>query len=75
MLIGIQEEALRALVEGGALRDMLVSREEVKWTLAIGVFQGSCRVNRSAMPLFVRSVVPDPDQQHRSYWFPVACLP
>ena len=32
---GIQEEALRALVEGGAVRDALVSRQEEKWTLAI----------------------------------------
>lgn len=32
---GVQEEALRALVEGGAVRDTLVSRQEDKWTLAI----------------------------------------
>lgn len=32
---GIHEEALRALVEGGAVRDRLVSRQEGKWTLAI----------------------------------------
>ncbi|KAA8694000.1 MULTISPECIES: hypothetical protein [Pseudomonas] len=32
---GIHEEALRALVEGGAVRDTLVSRQEDKWTLAI----------------------------------------
>jgi len=32
---GIHEEALRALVEGGAVRDTLVSRQEEKWTLAI----------------------------------------
>ncbi|WP_424081072.1 hypothetical protein [Pseudomonas sp.] len=32
---GIHEEALRALVEGGAVRDTLVSHQEDKWTLAI----------------------------------------
>lgn len=32
---GIHEEALCALVEGGAVRDTLVSRQEEKWTLAI----------------------------------------
>ena len=32
---GIHEEALRALVEGGAVRDSLVSRQEDKWALAI----------------------------------------
>jgi hypothetical protein len=32
---GIQEEALRTLVEGGAVRDTLVSRQEDQWTLAI----------------------------------------
>ena len=32
---GIQEEAMRALVEGGTVRDTLVSRQEEKWTLAI----------------------------------------
>ena len=32
---GIHEEALRALVEGDAVRDTLVSRQEDKWTLAI----------------------------------------
>lgn len=31
---GIQEGALRALVEGGVLRATLVSRQENKWTLA-----------------------------------------
>ena len=38
---GIHEEALRALVEGGAVRDTLVSRQEEKWTLAIRL-GGSC---------------------------------
>lgn len=32
---GIHEEALRALAEGGAVRDTLVSRQDEKWTLAI----------------------------------------
>lgn len=32
---GIQEETLRAMLEGGAVRDVLVSRQEDKWTLAI----------------------------------------
>ena len=32
---GIQEETLRAMLEGGAMRDVLVSRQEDKWTLAI----------------------------------------
>ena len=32
---GIHEEALRALVEGGAVRDTQFSRQGDKWTLAI----------------------------------------
>ncbi|MCD5970402.1 hypothetical protein [Pseudomonas quasicaspiana] len=32
---GIHEDALRAMVEGGAVRDVLVSRQDDKWTLAI----------------------------------------
>ena len=32
---GIQEEALRVMLEGGAVRDVLVSRHNEKWTLAI----------------------------------------
>lgn len=32
---GIQEEALRVMLEGGAVRDVLVSRHNDKWTLAI----------------------------------------
>ncbi|MDQ0741831.1 hypothetical protein [Pseudomonas sp. W4I3] len=32
---GIQEETLRAMIEGGAVRDVLVSRQKDKWTLAI----------------------------------------
>lgn len=32
---GIHEEALRAMLEGGAVRDVLVSRQDDKWTLAI----------------------------------------
>ncbi|WP_318840886.1 MULTISPECIES: hypothetical protein [Pseudomonas] len=32
---GIHEEALRALAEGGAVRDTLVSRQDEKWTPAI----------------------------------------
>jgi hypothetical protein len=31
----IQEEALRAMIEGGAVREVLVSRHEEKWTLAV----------------------------------------
>ncbi|MBC3948262.1 hypothetical protein [Pseudomonas folii] len=32
---GIHEDALRAMLEGGAVRDVLVSRKDDKWTLAI----------------------------------------
>jgi len=32
---GIQEEALRVMLEGVAVRDVLVSRHNEKWTLAI----------------------------------------
>ncbi len=32
---GIQEDALRIMLEGGAVRDVLVSRQHEKWTLAI----------------------------------------
>lgn len=32
---GIQEEALRAMVEGGVVREVLVSRHDEKWGLAI----------------------------------------
>lgn len=32
---GIQEDALRIMLEGGAVRDVLVSRQNEKWTLAI----------------------------------------
>ena len=32
---GIQEDALRAMLEGGAVREVLVSRHGEKWGLAI----------------------------------------
>ncbi|WP_122662319.1 hypothetical protein [Pseudomonas viridiflava] len=32
---GIHEDALRAMLEGGAVRDVPVSRQDKKWTLAI----------------------------------------
>ncbi len=32
---GIQEEALRVMIEGGAVRDVLVSRHDEKWILAV----------------------------------------
>ncbi len=32
---GIQEETLRALLEGGAVREVLVSRRGEQWGLAI----------------------------------------
>lgn len=35
MRAGIQEETLRAMLEGGAVREVLVSRHDEKWTLAI----------------------------------------
>jgi hypothetical protein len=35
MRAGIQEDALRVMVEGGAVREVLVSRHDEKWTLAI----------------------------------------
>ncbi|WP_241090166.1 hypothetical protein [Pseudomonas viridiflava] len=34
---GIQENALRIMLEGGAVRDVLVSRQNEKWTLAIRI--------------------------------------
>lgn len=35
MRAGIQEETLRAMLEGGAVREVLVSRHGEKWGLAI----------------------------------------
>lgn len=35
MRAGIQEDALRVMLEGGAVREVLVSRNNEKWTLAI----------------------------------------
>lgn len=35
MRTGIQEETLRAMLEGGAVREVLVSRHGEKWGLAI----------------------------------------
>lgn len=32
---GIQEETLRAMLEAGAVREVLVSRHDEKWSLAI----------------------------------------
>jgi hypothetical protein len=32
---GIHEDALQAMLEGGAVREVLVSRHNEKWTLAI----------------------------------------
>lgn len=32
---GIHEDALRAMLEGGAVREVLVSRHNEKWSLAI----------------------------------------
>lgn len=32
---GIQEDALRVMVEGGAVREVLVNRQGDKWSLAI----------------------------------------
>jgi hypothetical protein len=32
---GIHEDALRVMLEGGAVREVLVSRHNDKWTLAI----------------------------------------
>ena len=32
---GIQEDALRVMLEGGAVREVLVSRQNEKWGLAI----------------------------------------
>lgn len=32
---GIHEDALKAMLEGGAVREVLVSRHNEKWTLAI----------------------------------------
>ncbi|WP_240994181.1 hypothetical protein [Pseudomonas viridiflava] len=34
---GVQEDALRIMLEGGAVRDVLVSRQNEKWTLAIRI--------------------------------------
>ena len=35
MRAGIQEETLRAMLEAGAVREVLVSRQDDKWGLAI----------------------------------------
>jgi len=35
MRSGIHEDALQAMLEGGAVREVLVSRHEDKWALAI----------------------------------------
>ncbi|MEX5684779.1 hypothetical protein [Pseudomonas silesiensis] len=35
MRVGIQEDALRAMLEGGAVREVLVRRHGEKWGLAI----------------------------------------
>lgn len=35
MRAGIQEETLRAILEAGAVRDVLVSRQDDKWGVAI----------------------------------------
>ncbi|MBF7144957.1 MULTISPECIES: hypothetical protein [Pseudomonas] len=35
MRAGIHEDALKAMLEGGAVREVLVSRHNEKWTLAI----------------------------------------
>ncbi|MBD8483985.1 hypothetical protein [Pseudomonas coleopterorum] len=35
MRSGIHEDALQAMLEGGAVREVLVSRHDEKWTLAI----------------------------------------
>ncbi|VVM75455.1 hypothetical protein [Pseudomonas fluorescens] len=32
---GIHEDALRAMLEGGAVRDVLVNRHDEKWMLAV----------------------------------------
>lgn len=32
---GLQEETLRAMLEAGAVREVLVSRQDEKWTLAV----------------------------------------
>jgi hypothetical protein len=33
--LGIHEDALRVMLEGGAVREVLVSLQDEKWTLAI----------------------------------------
>ncbi|VVO92016.1 hypothetical protein PS870_02368 [Pseudomonas fluorescens] len=40
---GIQEETLRAMLEGGAVREVLVSRHGDKWGLAIRLGGASSR--------------------------------
>ncbi|MBD8605204.1 hypothetical protein IFT80_21450 [Pseudomonas sp. CFBP 8771] len=35
MRAGIHEDALQVMLEGGAVREVLVSRHDEKWTLAI----------------------------------------
>lgn len=35
MRAGIHEDALQVMLEGGAVREVLVSRQDDKWTLAI----------------------------------------
>jgi len=35
MKVGIHEDALQVMIEGGAVREVLVSRHNEKWTLSI----------------------------------------
>jgi hypothetical protein len=35
MRLGVHEDALRAMIEGGAVRELLVRRHDRKWTVLI----------------------------------------
>lgn len=48
MRAGIQEHALRVMLEGGAVREVLVSHHNEKWTLAIRLGGAGSRYARAA---------------------------
>ncbi len=68
MRAGIQEDALRVMLKGGAVREVLVSRHNEKWTLAIRLGGAGCRYARAA-----RRCVPGKSHGGgtlcRGYWY------
>jgi hypothetical protein len=51
MRAGIQEETLRAMLEAGAVREVLVSRHDEKWGLAIRLAGAGALTARSTAHL------------------------